>query len=260
MVGIDEAVGAANHGGPVPAVGGGLQLIGNLICPFSKRAHIMLNALGARYSFHELDFTDKPPWLAALNPEAKIPVLLDGDCVIFESRSILEYLNDQYDQRFLPGDAALRAVARGWCQTVQYIHEDVRAYFLAQAQAPFVAAYERICARLALLCERCPPSLMATNPLSLVGVYLAGLFAILEVLELGPHRFVPEAGPLRELFSELTSHPAVLPTRSAAYRDRLLLFLAERNGLFSQDARTQSATAHAQRYATERNARGYLSR
>jgi glutathione S-transferase len=51
----------------------------------------------------------------ALNPRHRVPVLVDGDFVLYESIAITEYLEDAYPGRgapLFPGDAQQRAVVR----------------------------------------------------------------------------------------------------------------------------------------------------
>jgi RNA polymerase-associated protein len=49
------------------------------------------------------------------NPYGKVPVLVDGDGVIYESAIIDEYLEEKFPQvRLMPADLLLRAKARIW--------------------------------------------------------------------------------------------------------------------------------------------------
>ncbi|OXH85712.1 glutathione S-transferase, partial [Burkholderia multivorans] len=48
--------------------------------------------------------TDDPAYLA-LNPNGLVPVIRDGDFVLWESNAILRYLANRYGDRF--GDASL---------------------------------------------------------------------------------------------------------------------------------------------------------
>ena len=58
---------------------------------------------------------NKPKDLLELNPYAKVPVLVDGDGVIYESAIINEYLEEKYPQmRLLPDDHLQRARVRVW--------------------------------------------------------------------------------------------------------------------------------------------------
>jgi glutathione S-transferase len=54
--------------------------------------------------------------LAALTPTGKVPVLQDGDLVIWDTLAIAEYLAEQYpDKQLWPADKAARARARSVC-------------------------------------------------------------------------------------------------------------------------------------------------
>jgi glutathione S-transferase len=62
-----------------------------------------------------VDLKNKPKDLLELNPYAKVPVLVDGDGVIYESAIINEYLEEKYPAiPLLPGDPLQRAKIRIW--------------------------------------------------------------------------------------------------------------------------------------------------
>ena len=50
----------------------------------------------------------------SLNPTGKVPTLIDGDCVIWESNSIVRYLCAKAGSGLLPSDPAARAKAELW--------------------------------------------------------------------------------------------------------------------------------------------------
>lgn len=55
------------------------------------------------------------PDVVALNPKRQVPILVDGETVIYDSTRILEYLEDAYPEPSLrPVDAASRAACRQW--------------------------------------------------------------------------------------------------------------------------------------------------
>ena len=58
-----------------------------------------------------LRMPDTSASIAAYNPAAKVPVLLEGDLAIWDSLAIIEFLAERND-RVWPADAAARAVAR----------------------------------------------------------------------------------------------------------------------------------------------------
>jgi glutathione S-transferase len=63
----------------------------------------------------EVDLKNKPKELLELNPYGKVPVLVDGDLVIYESNIIDEYLEEKYpDGRLMPENPAERARVRIW--------------------------------------------------------------------------------------------------------------------------------------------------
>jgi glutathione S-transferase len=80
--------------------------------PLSGNGHkvrLLMSMLGLE---HEHIFTDVPagkvqhePAFVALNPLRQIPVLLDGDVVLWDSQAILVYLARAYGPQWLPEDA-----------------------------------------------------------------------------------------------------------------------------------------------------------
>ena len=54
-----------------------------------------------------------------INPQARVPTLVDGETVLFQSMAILEYLDETHpDPPFLPVDPAGRARVRGLADTI----------------------------------------------------------------------------------------------------------------------------------------------
>jgi len=63
----------------------------------------------------EVDLNNKPKDLLEVNPYGKVPVLIDGDGVIYESAIINEYLEEKFSQiPLMPRDPLLKARARIW--------------------------------------------------------------------------------------------------------------------------------------------------
>ena len=63
----------------------------------------------------EVNLKNKPKDLLELNPYAKVPVLVDGSGVVYESAIINEYLDEQFHGlSLLPNNALQRAKARIW--------------------------------------------------------------------------------------------------------------------------------------------------
>jgi GST-like protein len=77
---------------------------------------IMLEELGEPYETHWIDISkgaQHEPAYLAINPNGKIPALVDDGHAIFESGAILVHLAEKFG-RFLPGSAPERAQAFQW--------------------------------------------------------------------------------------------------------------------------------------------------
>ncbi len=90
--------------------------------PNGVKVSIMLEETGLAYEPHFVDFgsdAQKSPEFVALNPNGKIPAILDPDgpggapLALFESGAILLYLAEKTGQ-FLPADPVLRLQAIQW--------------------------------------------------------------------------------------------------------------------------------------------------
>jgi len=86
--------------------------------PYAWRAHLALEHKALPYELKVLSFsagdTTKPEFLA-LNPRHRVPVLVDGDFVLYESNAIAEYLDEAYPATgapLFPGDVRTRALVR----------------------------------------------------------------------------------------------------------------------------------------------------
>ena len=62
-----------------------------------------------------MDLKNKPKELWDRNPYGKVPVIVDGNVVVYESAIINEYLDEKYPQiPLMPKDLGLRSRARIW--------------------------------------------------------------------------------------------------------------------------------------------------
>ena len=98
-----------------------LQLY-SLNTPNGVKASIMLEETGLPYEAHLIDITANETWtpeFLSLNPNGKIPAILDPDgpggkpLALFESGAILVYLAEKTGE-FLPADPALRYETLQW--------------------------------------------------------------------------------------------------------------------------------------------------
>ncbi len=72
-----------------------MKLHGFAMSPNTRRVRLMLEECGEAYEFVDVDLMTaehKSDAYRALNPTARVPTLVDGDFVLWESNAILEYL------------------------------------------------------------------------------------------------------------------------------------------------------------------------
>jgi len=107
--------------------------------PYAWRAQLALEHKALAYELKVLSFSagdTRKPEFVALNPRHQVPVLVDGDFVLYESNAIVEYLDEAYPGRgapLFPGDARQRALVRRLIAEVDYYYEKATSEVLEQA-------------------------------------------------------------------------------------------------------------------------------
>ena len=101
-------------------------------CPFAIRVRVTLEEKNLTYLTLEEKLSAKSPELLRMHPEGRVPLLLHGTLVFYESSIITEYLEDQFpDPPLMPKSAELRAKTRlltYWCNTVFKTDLDIYKY------------------------------------------------------------------------------------------------------------------------------------
>ncbi|MBI3899504.1 MAG: glutathione S-transferase family protein [Gammaproteobacteria bacterium] len=92
------------------------KLISYKLCPYVQRAVIALIVKAIDYDIEYIDLARPPEWFLRISPFKKVPLLLVGEHVIFESAIINEYLDEAYPNRLHPADLLTRATHRGWIE------------------------------------------------------------------------------------------------------------------------------------------------
>lgn len=86
--------------------------------PYAWRVQLALEAKQLPYERRVLSFSagdTRKPEFVKLNPRHRVPTIVDGDFVLYESNAIVEYLDEAYASqgtRLFPGDARQRATVR----------------------------------------------------------------------------------------------------------------------------------------------------
>ena len=80
---------------------------------YSHRVRIVLAEKGVTVDIIDVDTDDKPEELAGLNPYNSLPTLLDRELVLYESKIMMEYLDERFPH---PPLLPVYPVARGQCR------------------------------------------------------------------------------------------------------------------------------------------------
>lgn len=97
---------------------------------YSHRVRIVLAEKGVTVNVVEIDRAHPPPELAELNPYNTLPTLVDRDLVLYESRVMMEYLDERFPHPpLLPVYPVARAesrlyihrIGKDWCTLVDAI-------------------------------------------------------------------------------------------------------------------------------------------
>ena len=86
--------------------------------PYAWKVHLALEHKALPYDRKLLSFAagdTRKPEFVALNPRHRVPTIVDGDFVLYESNAIVEYLEDAYPGRgepLFPAAVRERAVVR----------------------------------------------------------------------------------------------------------------------------------------------------
>lgn len=93
-----------------------IKIYGSMMSSAS-RCYWMAEEAGQTLENIPLDFQKnehKAPEYLKLNPNGKVPTIIDGDLVLWESMAINAYLGDKYKPELLGATPELRALANQW--------------------------------------------------------------------------------------------------------------------------------------------------
>jgi len=85
-----------------------MKLYTNLFSPNARKVHAVAHELGIALETHTVNLRageQRTPDYLALNPNGKVPTLVDGDTVLWESNAIMCYLAGKRDTELWPKSA-----------------------------------------------------------------------------------------------------------------------------------------------------------
>lgn len=116
-----------------------LILYGSPLSPCSLRVEIVLGLLGLKWTTRPIDLArgeQKQPEMLRLNPNGEVPVLLDGERVLYDSALISEYLcatfGEAEDAALYPTDPFALAQTKMWIAFDQALHKEWRPLLFAR--------------------------------------------------------------------------------------------------------------------------------
>ncbi|WP_027849489.1 glutathione S-transferase N-terminal domain-containing protein [Marinospirillum minutulum] len=87
---------------------------------YSHRVRVVLAEKGVTFDLLDIDPNKKPEELADLNPYNSLPTLLDRDLVLYESKVMMEYLDERFPHPpLLPVFPVARAQSRLWVYRIE---------------------------------------------------------------------------------------------------------------------------------------------
>lgn len=127
----------------------------------ASRCYLILEEIGQPYETVALDMAEKRehknPAYMKLNPNGKVPCLVDGDFVLWESLAINYYLADKYKPELLGAGAKERALVQQWSTWALVELQPPVVEILIQMM--FIPEPKREAAIIARAKEKVPPML-----------------------------------------------------------------------------------------------------
>lgn len=213
-----------------------LVLISHRLCPYVQRARIVLAEKSVPHELRFIDLANKPDWFLEISPLGKVPVLLAGGQVVFESAVIAEYVDEITPGSLHPREPLARALNRSWIEFASKTLDAIGGFYSAADASAFERALETLHARFARL-----ESTLGDGPFfngrqfSLVDAAFGPVFRYFDVIDrhedFGFFSGRPKLAAWRET---LALRRSVREAVVADYPERLERFLVERNSILGR--------------------------
>jgi glutathione S-transferase len=209
-----------------------LKLVSFDLCPYVQRAAIALAEKNVPFERITIDLADKPDWFKAISPLGKVPLLMVGDEVLFESAAIVEYLDETVAPALHPSDPLTRARHRGWMEFGSQVLANIWTLETTRDQVAFDATLAAIDDRFTRLeVELGEGPFFAGRHFSLVDAVFAPVFRYFDgfenAVDLGLFAGKSRLSAWRRV---LAARPSVRDAVVPDYADRLLAFVRKHDG------------------------------
>ncbi|TGL16403.1 glutathione S-transferase family protein [Leptospira yanagawae] len=109
-------------------------LISFKLCPYVQRSVINLLEKKVDYEIKYIDLANKPEWFLKISPFGRVPVLVVGEDVLFESAVINEYLDETNLPSLHPKDPLQKAKHRAWAEFASALLVDQYGFTMAKEE------------------------------------------------------------------------------------------------------------------------------
>lgn len=117
-----------------------LKLISHKLCPYVQRSIITLIEKQIAHERDYIDLAHKPDWFLLRSPLGKVPILLVGEEVLFESAVICEYLDEITPGSLHPADPLTKAKHRSWIEFGSNLLAKIAVFYNAKDPESFEAS------------------------------------------------------------------------------------------------------------------------
>ena len=208
------------------------KLISFRLCPFVRRAVMMLGLKSVDFDIAYVDLAEPPEWFLKLSPRKKVPLLQVGEEILFESVAIMEYLDEAYNPPLHPTDLVEKARHRAWMEFSNQCLWRTRDLTTLDTQEAFHRVVDDLCSDFEQLEPLVVSPYFAGESIHLVDVSFAPVFQQIDQVEslTGPlydHALFPRLKQWRE---SLGKHPVLRASLGEDFEERYYQLIARRGG------------------------------
>ncbi|TGM45143.1 glutathione S-transferase family protein [Leptospira biflexa] len=126
-------------------------LVSFKLCPYVQRSVINLLEKKVEYEIKYIDLANKPDWFLKISPFGRVPVLVVGEEVLFESAVINEYLDETNLPSLHPKDPLLKAKHRAWAEFASALLVDQYGWTMSKEESDSNKKKEEILSKFKIL-------------------------------------------------------------------------------------------------------------
>lgn len=213
-----------------------LKLVSHNLCPYVQRAVITLHEKQIPHERAYVDLANKPDWFLEISPLGKVPLLLVGEEVLFESAVICEYLDEVTPGSLHPDAPLLKAKHRAWIEFGSSILNAIAGFYSAKDETMFEVKRHELSQKFQTLEEQLQESpFFSGDRFSLVDAVYGPIFRYFVVFEqYKDFGFFAETPKVVRWRTALLDRQSVIEAVLPTYPKLLHEFLLKRDSRLSQ--------------------------